>query len=160
MPRLELAPRHRDRVARAALGAVARDEHDALRTEASKTRARLPRARHDDFVVTELAAVSPLEAFSLLEDDEPLDSLAPELLEPEPLELDDVPVDSELEDPEPLDVEPVDVSLPPEVVPDPFAVVDSDFSAVAFSAAAFSAAALRAAARAAALRAVARAAAD
>jgi hypothetical protein len=85
-------------------------------------------------VVTELAAVSLLDDDEPLEGDEPLDSLEPELL------------DSELEDSEPLDVEPVDVSLPLELVRDPLADVDSDFSAAAFLPAAFFAAAVRAAA--------------
>src|SRR5207302_2235664 len=135
VPRREVAPRALRGLARAVRARIAGHEHNALRAEALESLARLARARHDCFVVTELAAVSPLE------DDEPLGSLEPDgsaLEDPEP---DDVPVDSELEDPELLDVEPVDASPALELVPDPLVEVDSDFSAAAF---AFSAAALRA----------------
>jgi hypothetical protein len=92
VPRLEVAPRALRSLARAVRARVAGHEHDALRAEALESLARPARARHDCFVVTELAAVSPLEDFSLLEDDEPLDSLEPDDSalgdpEPDPLEV-------------------------------------------------------------------------
>jgi len=100
VPSLQIAHRARDGLTRAASARVSGHEHGTLRAEALKSLACLAGVRHDWLVVTELAAVSPLE------EDELLDSLLPELADSEP--EDSEPEDSEPEDSEPEDSEPED----------------------------------------------------